>query len=333
MPQQLTNLVILGLVAGLFATGLAGWALPEPSALPLYDLHRLLGAALILLLAWKQRIVRRSFRRRLGSGPRDRSVAAGALTGLALLACLGLGLAWTLDLIDLASIGGYSPLNVHVQLGLVTVVLMLGHVALRVRRPSARHLVGRRQALRLVAVSAVAVVGWRLLEWGAEAADDARRPTGSKHVGSFSGNGYPVTIWLFDAVPTVDAAEWRLQVTGRVATPTTLSYADLQALPARQTRTVLDCTGGWWSEQEWGGIAVGDVLERCGVKTEATTATVVSVTGHRWTFPLEELRSALLATHVGGELLSAGHGYPIRLVAPARRGFQWVKWVSRIDLA
>ncbi|MFC6735885.1 molybdopterin-dependent oxidoreductase, partial [Halolamina salina] len=27
-----------------------------------------------------------------------------------------------------------------------------------------------------------------------------------------------------------------------------------------------------------------------------------------------------------------GHGGPARLVAPERRGFQWVKWVERVEL-
>ena len=40
----------------------------------------------------------------------------------------------------------------------------------------------------------------------------------------------------------------------------------------------------------------------------------------------------LLATHVGGEPISPGHGAPVRLVAPNRRGFQWVKWVDRIAM-
>jgi DMSO/TMAO reductase YedYZ molybdopterin-dependent catalytic subunit len=56
------------------------------------------------------------------------------------------------------------------------------------------------------------------------------------------------------------------------------------------------------------------------------------VTGYRWSFPLAEARDFLLATHVGGERLSHGHGFPLRLVAPQRRGFQWVKWVTRIEL-
>ena len=60
--------------------------------------------------------------------------------------------------------------------------------------------------------------------------------------------------------------------------------------------------------------------------------TVHSVTGYRWSFPLAEARGFLLATRVGGDRLSHGHGFPVRLVAPDRRGFQWVKWVSRIEV-
>ena len=54
--------------------------------------------------------------------------------------------------------------------------------------------------------------------------------------------------------------------------------------------------------------------------------------GYRWTLPLEEARGALLATRVTGETLGHEHGGPVRLVAPGRRGFQWVKWVTRIEV-
>ena len=59
---------------------------------------------------------------------------------------------------------------------------------------------------------------------------------------------------------------------------------------------------------------------------------VISHTGYRWSFSLDDARGLLLATHVGGEPLAHGHGAPVRLVAPGRRGFQWVKWVVRVEV-
>ena len=59
---------------------------------------------------------------------------------------------------------------------------------------------------------------------------------------------------------------------------------------------------------------------------------MISHTGYRWSFEAEDARRCLLATHVGAEPLTHGHGAPVRLVAPGRRGFQWVKWVVRVEL-
>ena len=49
-------------------------------------------------------------------------------------------------------------------------------------------------------------------------------------------------------------------------------------------------------------------------------------------FSIAEVRGYLLATRVGGEPLDHGHGAPVRLVAPGRRGFEWVKWVDTVTL-
>jgi DMSO/TMAO reductase YedYZ molybdopterin-dependent catalytic subunit len=75
------------------------------------------------------------------------------------------------------------------------------------------------------------------------------------------------------------------------------------------------------------------LLDRAGVQREAREVTMESVTGYRHTFRLADVSKALLSTHLGAEPLSAGHGYPLRLVVPGRRGYQWVKWIQRIDVA
>jgi len=344
-PRRLTNLVLLGLVCALAASGVLGWVLPAETAWPFWHAHRALGVALMLALASKLSIARSSLRRRVPRPALRWTVVPGVLAGLSLLGSVALGVAWTLNLVSFDTFWGYSPLNVHVQLGLLLLPLMGWHALRRwERRPALASLVDRRAVLRLTGLAGLALFGWPLLTWAAEAraADRARRPTGSKHAGSFSANAYPVTIWLFDAVPVLDASSWRLAVVGNVPVPLGVSLAELTSLPPRSYAAVLDCTGGWWSEQVWSGVSVGDLLARAGVpptagetavEPEAREATVVSVTGHRWPFPLDELRGALLATHVGGEELTTGHGYPVRLVIPGRRGFQWVKWVDRIEVA
>jgi DMSO/TMAO reductase YedYZ molybdopterin-dependent catalytic subunit len=59
---------------------------------------------------------------------------------------------------------------------------------------------------------------------------------------------------------------------------------------------------------------------------------VVSVTGYRWTFPLEDADRLLLATELAGQPLTHGHGAPLRLVAPGHRGWHWVKWVAQVEV-
>ena len=94
----------------------------------------------------------------------------------------------------------------------------------------------------------------------------------------------------------------------------------------------LDCTGGFYSTQRWRGIHIGHLLDQATLHTDAHVVRFISVTSYRWSLPLEEARTALLATHLDEEPLSHEHGFPLRLVAPGRRGFEWVKWITRIEV-
>jgi DMSO/TMAO reductase YedYZ molybdopterin-dependent catalytic subunit len=92
---------------------------------------------------------------------------------------------------------------------------------------------------------------------------------------------------------------------------------------------VLDCTGGWYAEQEWEGIRLDRLLGPVGT---ARSVLVRSVTGYSRRFPVSDVDRLWLATACAGRSLSTGHGGPARLVAPGRRGFWWVKWVSRVEV-
>src|SRR5207249_7916 len=171
-------------------------------------------------------------------------------------------------------------------------------------RPALADLGRRRVVVRALAIGVGALV--------ATAAVDrvglARRPTGSRAAAAFSANDFPLTIWAFDAVPTVELATWRMQVDGNVATPGAIDYDELLALPSTERAAVLDCTGGWWTEQRWRGVTLAHLLARHGVRASAQRIDIVSLTGHAWSFPITEADRLLIATHAGGETLSAGHG-------------------------
>lgn len=330
MPRRLTNDLLLALVLALVLSGVFGWALPFPIAQPLYDLHRALGAAvLIVLLVWKQAVIRASLSRRLRRKRFDRSLIWGSIGAIGLIAGVALGVAWTLNLITFDTLWGYSPLNIHVFLGIGLLAFVGVHAWLRrTSNKASAPVASRRSVLRMASLGVAALVGWQLVPRVANLVTlpGVRRETGSKFAAALSGNAYPAEIWLFDQVPSIDPSTWQLELTGLA--PRTLTLADLAGLSQQQVQAVLDCTGGWWTEQVWRGVPVASLLPAA-----ASHVTVESITGHHIEFNAQDLDHAILATHVGEEPLSPAHGFPVRLAVPGRRGYQWVKWVARIDVA
>ncbi len=136
----------------------------------------------------------------------------------------------------------------------------------------------------------------------------------------------PVTQWLWDRVPILDGEEWRLRVGERL-----WSRNELEHLVDTEVVATLDCTGGWYADQRWSGVRL-DHLLAASATGAGSSVEVRSVTGYTRRFPRRDAAQLILATKLGGELLSPGHGFPVRLVAPNRRGFWWVKWVSEITV-
>ena len=106
------------------------------------------------------------------------------------------------------------------------------------------------------------------------------------------------------------------------------------ALDARATVVTarLDCTSGWYAEADWSGVRLTELIAADELGA-ATSLVVTSVTGYRRIFPIADAGRLWLATRCQGRLLDAGHGAPVRLVAPGRRGFWWVKWVASVELS
>jgi hypothetical protein len=327
-PSALTDWSLLAGVVLVLTTGLLTAFAGSLGDAWLFVLHGVAGLSLVALVALKLYRVRA--RIRAGVRARSGTVAVSLLLAVLALGALGTGLWFVLG--GPLYVGGVALLVVHVLFGLALVPTLLVHLRERFHRPGdALAGADRRDALRYAGLVGAGAVAWRAQKTvnralGTASAD--RRFTGSREVGSGDGNRFPVTMWVADDPDPVDPGDWTLSVGGRVAEPFALSLADL---PNDGGRTAtLDCTSGWYSEHDWQGVRVADLLDRAGLDGDARWVQFRSVTGYRWSLPVEEARGALLATTVDGEELSHGHGFPLRLVAPQRRGFQWVKWVESV---
>jgi DMSO/TMAO reductase YedYZ molybdopterin-dependent catalytic subunit len=313
-----TNLALLGLLVLAFMTGVASWVVGSASVRWIVIAHGVVGLGIVALTPWKRTIARRGLaRRRAGRGT---AIAFALLIVTSIVAAL-------IHVTGIVrSAGTFSPLGIHVATAVAAMLVGVAHVVQRPVRPRTSDL-SRRNLLRSGAVLGAGAAGWLaiagvLRATGARGAD--RGVTGSFETESGVPANMPVTQWFNDSVQELKPASWRLQVPDGVR-----SYpVDELSAFGDTLRATLDCTGGWFSEQEWGGARLDRLLDG----SAGETIIVRSVTGYSRRFPRSDGASLLLATHVGGAPLSAGHGAPARLVAPGRRGFWWVKWVTAIDV-
>jgi hypothetical protein len=323
-----TNLAILAVLAASLVSGVLAFAVGDEAAVRIVvAAHGVLGLCLIVLTPWKSVIARRGLRRAGRRPGRGTSVALAVVV----LLVVGTGVAHALGLTGLVL--GVTTMQVHVGSAIAATALAVLHVWRRRQRPPRPADLSRRTVLRTGAVVGGGILLWSAVEATAAVASfpgAGRRATGSHERGTDDPPRMPVTQWLSDSVPTVDAATYRLEVVAgdRAVTVPLDGLDDSDAV-----RAVLDCTGGWYSAQDWSGIRLHHLLEQTvGSIAHGRSVDVVSVTGYRRRLPLSDAPRLLLATRIADQPLSPGHGAPARLVAPDRRGFWWVKWVSRIEV-
>jgi DMSO/TMAO reductase YedYZ molybdopterin-dependent catalytic subunit len=142
-------------------------------------------------------------------------------------------------------------------------------------------------------------------------------------------------------IPQVDVGKWRLDITGLVDRPFSLTYDELLRLDAVEEVVTLQCVsnevgGDLVDNAVWQGVPLAALLERAGVQDGATQ--IVGRSIDRWTagFPTDiagDGRVALVAYAMNGEPLPTRHGFPARLVVAGLYGYvSATKWLRQLEL-
>ncbi len=323
------NIALIVLVVAELLTGYLGLTHSNAEWIAAMHLHRIFGFAILALFVWKSRNIFSSVRTASNWRRSMSAMLWSTVLLLGLLIVLGLGLAWShLGPYDWM---GFSGTTIHMNLAWMLIPLLLWHSLRHRISLRTRYVVDRRHVLRVIGLAMAGFLAWRTVELAnvlATGPGAQRRFTGSYPE---NGSDFPVTMWLNDQVPAINPDTWKLTVDGHVESPYSISMRELNSWDVQATAT-LDCTGGWHTTREWHGIPVPQLLERARPKPGAGSITIRSRTGYFRRYSLAEAERALLASGVDGKPLSAGHGFPARMVEPHKRGYDWVKWVDSITV-
>ena len=152
-------------------------------------------------------------------------------------------------------------------------------------------------------------------------------------------NVFP-TGWRIYAInppwPAFHPADYRLEITGHVRKPVTLTWPEVRALPAVSQTTTFHCVTGWTvSNVHWRGVRLQTLWDMVEPLPSARYANFVSMErGYVDTLSMRQstLPDVMLAHTMDGRPLSRAHGSPMRLVVPEMYGYKNVKWLQSIDV-
>jgi DMSO/TMAO reductase YedYZ molybdopterin-dependent catalytic subunit len=231
------------------------------------------------------------------------------------------------------------------------------------RRETAR--LSRRRFLGMtgaaVALGAVTALGGYALQAGSRAATAARNalrlptpavtaapvPAGA----DFGISGVPSVVvsnaefYRIDTalqIPQIDASQWELKITGMVAKPLTINFAELLKRPLEESYTTLMCVsnevgGNLIGNAKWLGYPIRHLLAEAAPMAGADMVFSKSSDGFTASTPLTTLqesdRNAILAVGMNGDPLPPEHGYPVRMVVPGLYGYvSATKWVVELEV-
>lgn len=148
----------------------------------------------------------------------------------------------------------------------------------------------------------------------------------------------------YQALLANDFADWRLEVTGLVEKPLSLTREQLIAMPSRTQITRHDCVEGWSCIAKWTGTPLSLVLDQAMVKPQARYVVFHcldtidrDLSGDIKYYGSIDLIDArhpqtILAYGLNGKPLPVENGAPLRVRVERQLGYKMPKYLRGIEL-
>ena len=137
-------------------------------------------------------------------------------------------------------------------------------------------------------------------------------------------------------VPVWDEAArgvWRLEVSGAVRTPLSLTIDDLMRMPHITQKVDHFCVEGWNARAEWTGVRLSDIAKAAGLTADAGYVDFQSFDdGYHESWDIDSAMhpQTLVAYGMDGHMLGVQHGAPARIHSPIKLGYKNTKYLTKI---
>jgi DMSO/TMAO reductase YedYZ molybdopterin-dependent catalytic subunit len=150
-----------------------------------------------------------------------------------------------------------------------------------------------------------------------------------------AGNKLP-SYFVSPTVPLWDESvrgKWRLEVSGLVSNPLSLTLEDLQRLPQVSRRVNHYCVEGWTAVETWTGCSFSELAKIVRVAPEAHYVDFQSFDDdyhESWDLESAMHPQTVVAYGLDGKMLEPAHGAPARVFSPIKLGYKNTKYLTRI---
>lgn len=133
-----------------------------------------------------------------------------------------------------------------------------------------------------------------------------------------------------DEVRLVDAASYRLELSGLIRDPRPLTLPELYALPQTSQITRHICVEGWSAIGKWSGVRFSTFLERIGADLTAKYVGFKCADDYYTSIDMATALhpQTLLTFRFADQILPAKYGFPMKLRIPTKLGFKNPKHIT-----